>query len=122
MDRMVAFCGLVCTDCPAYIATQADDRDALEALIPHMSQGSTIEDALCDGCLTVDGRLVLACRNCQVQACGQALGLPNCAHCDEYVCGKLEPILKACDERGGVWEFARQTRGVLEGIRAGLEG
>jgi hypothetical protein len=29
-DRIIAYCGLVCTDCPAYIATQADDRVALE--------------------------------------------------------------------------------------------
>jgi hypothetical protein len=25
MDRMIAYCGLVCTDCEAYIATQAND-------------------------------------------------------------------------------------------------
>lgn len=30
MDKMIAYCGLVCTNCPAYVATQADDRDALE--------------------------------------------------------------------------------------------
>jgi hypothetical protein len=30
MDKMIAYCGLVCTDCPAYVATQANDRDALE--------------------------------------------------------------------------------------------
>jgi len=28
MDKIIAYCGLVCTDCPAYIATQADDRVA----------------------------------------------------------------------------------------------
>ena len=30
MDKIVAYCGLVCTGCPAYVATQADDRAALE--------------------------------------------------------------------------------------------
>jgi hypothetical protein len=25
MDKMIAYCGLVCTDCDAYIATQAND-------------------------------------------------------------------------------------------------
>lgn len=30
MDRMVAYCGLVCTDCPAYAATQAEARATLE--------------------------------------------------------------------------------------------
>jgi len=26
MDKIIAYCGLVCSDCPAYIATQAGDR------------------------------------------------------------------------------------------------
>ena len=30
MAEMIAYCGLVCTACPAYIATQANDRAALE--------------------------------------------------------------------------------------------
>ena len=30
MDKIVAYCGLECTGCPAYVATQADDRAALE--------------------------------------------------------------------------------------------
>ena len=29
MDKMIAYCGLVCTDCEAYIATQANDLAAL---------------------------------------------------------------------------------------------
>ena len=32
MDRMVAFCGVICSDCPAYLATQANDRDALDGI------------------------------------------------------------------------------------------
>ena len=27
-NNMIAFCGLICTDCPAYLATQADDDSA----------------------------------------------------------------------------------------------
>jgi hypothetical protein len=30
MDKIIAYCGLVCADCPAYIATPANDREALE--------------------------------------------------------------------------------------------
>lgn len=25
MEKMIAFCGLTCTECPAFIATQKDD-------------------------------------------------------------------------------------------------
>ena len=120
MDWMVAFCGLACTDCPVYIATQADDYDALEELLPQMSEGLTLEDAVCDGCLAVGGRLRVDSQHCPIRACAHARGLPNCAHCDEYVCDKLESILILCDGLEGVWEFGRQARGTLEGIRARL--
>ncbi len=29
-EKIIAYCGGVCTDCPAYVATQTDDREALE--------------------------------------------------------------------------------------------
>ena len=35
MKRIIAFCGLVCTECPAFIATQKDDREALEQVAAH---------------------------------------------------------------------------------------
>ena len=25
MDKIIAYCGLICTECPAFLATQADD-------------------------------------------------------------------------------------------------
>ncbi|MCX6027799.1 MAG: DUF3795 domain-containing protein [Chloroflexi bacterium] len=33
MDRIVAYCGLVCSECPAYIATQADDLAMKERVV-----------------------------------------------------------------------------------------
>jgi hypothetical protein len=30
MERMIAYCGLICTDCGAYIATRAKDQAAIE--------------------------------------------------------------------------------------------
>lgn len=29
-DKTIAYCGLICSECPAYVATQADDWEALE--------------------------------------------------------------------------------------------
>ncbi|MBN1875577.1 MAG: DUF3795 domain-containing protein, partial [Anaerolineae bacterium] len=30
MDKIIAYCGLNCAECPAYLATQANDMEALE--------------------------------------------------------------------------------------------
>ena len=35
MDRIVAYCGLVCSDCPAYIATQANDAAQFTKAVYH---------------------------------------------------------------------------------------
>ncbi|MBM3297286.1 MAG: DUF3795 domain-containing protein, partial [Candidatus Aminicenantes bacterium] len=33
MNKIIAYCGLVCSDCPAYIATQAGDKPALDKVV-----------------------------------------------------------------------------------------
>lgn len=95
MDRMVAYCGLVCTDCPAYIATQADDRAALEAVAAQWRQEYSAPDiktesVICDGCLTTNGRKCSHCFECEIRACATGRNMVNCAHCTDYACDKLE--------------------------------
>jgi len=95
MDRMVAYCGLICTDCPAYIATQADDRAALERVAAEWREEYnapeiTVESVICDGCLGDAGRKCSHCFKCEIRACGMARGVSNCAHCPDYACEKLE--------------------------------
>jgi hypothetical protein len=125
MDRMIAFCGVTCTDCQAYVATQADDRDALQEVLAHWSAyfdrpDLTVEDIICDGCLTSDGRLNGYCQQCKIRPCAVTQGVTNCAYCDEYICDKLERSLSVCDKETGFFSFVRGARATLEGIRAGL--
>lgn len=95
METMIAYCGLDCVKCPAYIATQADDRAALEkvaaewrkAFDPHI----TADSIICDGCLVVDGgRIAGYCSVCEIRACARGRKLDTCAPCAEYEsCAKL---------------------------------
>ena len=115
MDKIIAYCGLVCTDCEAYIATQANDLAALEQMAARAREqfnnpDLTIESAMCDGCLGSDGRKCGYCFVCQVRACGMERGVVNCAHCDDYACEKLE----------GFFGMAPHARASLDGIRADL--
>ena len=114
-NKMIAYCGLVCTDCPAYVATQADDRAALEQVAAQWREeynapNITVEYVICDGCLTTDGRRCGHCAECEIRACGIERGVVNCAHCDEYSCEKLE----------GFFGFAPDARAVLDGIRGSM--
>ena len=115
MDKIIAYCGLVCSDCPAYIATQANDQAALERVAAHWREefnapDITVEFVVCDGCLTDDGRKCGHCSECNIRACGVERGVVNCAHCSDYTCEKLE----------GFFKFAPDARATLDGIRRSL--
>ncbi len=115
MAKIIAYCGLVCTDCPAYVATQADDQTALEQVVAQWRKefdapNMTVADILCDGCLTDSGRKCVHCAECKIRACGVEHGVTNCAHCAKYACEQLE----------GFFGFAPDARTVLDNIRQSL--
>ena len=95
MEKMIAFCGLVCTECPAFIATQKDDDEARKKVAESWSSEQyplKAEDINCNGCLTTEGRLIKFCEHCEVRFCGFDKSVKNCAHCDEFPCKALQKI------------------------------
>jgi hypothetical protein len=85
--------GLVCSNCPTYLATKNDDDDARAKTAAFYAEkfGFDLkpEDINCEGCLTVGGRLIGYCRTCGIRKCCSDRGLENCALCDEQSCEKL---------------------------------
>ena len=113
--RKVAYCGLVCTDCPAYIATRTGDTELLRKTAERWSApGSKVDpdDILCDGCLST-GRRTTFCTMCKVRACARGRHVRNCAGCVEYPCSLLEAhwqFMKAVDEAKPVLDDIRRGR------------
>jgi len=112
---MIAYCGLVCTDCPAYVATQADDRAGLEQVAAkwrdeYNAPNITVESVMCDGCLAEDGRHCSYWFECEIRACGAARGIMNCAYCPDYACERLK----------GFFGSVPNARAVLDEIRSSL--
>jgi hypothetical protein len=110
MERPIAFCGLVCSECPAYVATQKDDVEQRKKLAAEWSIPEyplKPEDVHCEGCVAVNGRVMSFCTDCDVRQCGIEKGVENCALCDDYPCGKHDKIFERSPE-------AKQT---LEEIR-----
>ena len=112
-NRMIAYCGLVCTDCPAYVATQADDREVLERVAAQWREeynapDITVESVICDGCLD-GGRKSGYCSTCEIRACAVEHGVVNCAHCADYACGRLEGFLSQAPDARTVLEEIRQS-------------
>lgn len=115
MDRIIAYCGLVCSECDAYVATQANDMETLERLARQAREEFGVEDAtaettMCDGCLGDQARQIGYCATCAIRACGVERGVANCAHCPDYTCEQLE----------GFFARATDARSVLDAIRQSL--
>jgi hypothetical protein len=114
-DKIIAYCGIVCTDCPAYKATQSGVKSELEGVAAqwekeYQLKNVTIKDVTCDGCLGQKGRKGAHCYECEIRACALALNVENCAHCDDYSCEKLNNF----------FGFAPDARVLLDQIRTGL--
>ena len=114
MERMIAYCGLVCTECAAYIATQANDREQLEKVAAQWSvefnATPTADDCMCDGCLATTDRHIGHWDECKIRACAIEKGVRNCAHCTDY----------ACDELKAFFAFAPEAQTTLEQVRQNL--
>lgn len=71
-ERMIAKCGLVCTECEAFLATQANDIAALtrmaEAANEQFGMQMTWEDGRCFGCQS-DLKKIEYCDTCAVRLC-----------------------------------------------------
>lgn len=93
MSKMIAFCGLYCTECPTYLATKNDDDDARKKTAEMYSEKFGFdmkpEDINCDGCLSEGGVLISYCQTCDIRKCGRGKGVDNCTSCNEQPCEKL---------------------------------
>ena len=114
MSQMTSFCGLICSECGAFIATQSDD-DAKRAEVAQLwSQQYNCDmkpaDINCDGCISDSDRLFGHCSVCEIRKCGKQKGVTNCAHCDDYACERLEEFFK----------MVPAAREHLDTVRSGL--
>lgn len=96
-EKMIAFCGIICGDCRALIATQTNDTEVKKEVARAWSaEKDTLkqEDIDCDGCLTTGQRLFKFCRTCDVRRCGYENGVENCAYCGKFPCSTLTGLWK----------------------------
>ena len=102
MEKMIAYCGLVCTDCGAYIATQKNDdkmrKDIAAEWTEKHNRTFQPEDINCDGCLPKTAKKFGHPNVCPVRKCGQEKGVINCAYCEDYACEELNKYFEMFPE------------------------
>ena len=71
--KIVAYCGIPCSDCPAYIATRKNDdalrRETAKKWSEMFKADIKPEDINCDGCPTDSERIFNHCRVCEIRKC-----------------------------------------------------
>jgi hypothetical protein len=114
MEKMIAYCGLTCSECPAYIATKKNDYESKVKLAQRWSKEYEHpfkpEDINCDGCLSREGAHIGYCGICEVRKCGMDRAVVNCAYCTDYGCEKLTKF----------HEMAPNAKAGLEEVRKGF--
>ncbi len=98
MEPMIAYCGLICTDCDAYKATLNNDDNLRREVAAKWSRDYNhpfkAEDINCDGCLPDTVKTIGPLSMCAVRKCGMPKGVKNCGWCDDYSCGTTEEFFK----------------------------
>jgi len=110
MEKMLGCCGIVCSECPVFVATQKNDdserRRVAEIFTKQYSTEYKPEDINCDGCISGSQRIFSYCSICEIRKCGKEKNVKNCAYCEDYPCEKLSKLFagysKAKDTLDGV--------------------
>jgi hypothetical protein len=114
MNKIIAYCGLCCNECPAYIAKKTNNDELRKKTAEEWSKmfNSEIkpEDVNCDSCLTKEGVIIQYCNVCEIRKCAQEKDVENCAFCEEYTCEKLEKWFKNVPNAKAVLDQIYSTR------------
>ena len=98
MGDMIAYCGLDCKKCDAYIATANDDQSLREKTAKLWAQLNNApilpEHINCHGCRS-DGVKTVFCENmCEIRKCAMKKGVSTCGQCAKLeTCSTLGAII-----------------------------
>lgn len=97
----ISYCGLLCEECPIYIATKNNDLKAKEKLAVECSTENitfTAEDMTCHGCFWGKNDNSKMCGDCEIRNCAKDKGVENCGVCPMYPCEITERRVPADSE------------------------
>jgi len=103
MEKIVGYCGIICSECPVLVATKKDngaERKKIAELFnrqygeEHRPNGQPYkpEDINCGGCVSEGARVFYYCSLCGIRKCGKERKVKNCAFCSDYPCDKLSSL------------------------------
>ena len=95
MGRIVGCCGIVCSECPVFVASRKSDaerRRVAEIFSRQYGREYRAEEINCDGCVGDGSRIFSYCLVCEIRKCGKEKGVSNCGVCVDYPCERLSKL------------------------------
>lgn len=98
MRELIAYCGLDCEKCEAYIATLNNDDELRKKVAKKWSELNNVEITPeminCQGC-RVDGKKTPFCESmCPIRLCATGRKMETCGSCSELMdCKKVDMVI-----------------------------
>jgi hypothetical protein len=87
MEKLIAYCGLNCAECGAFLAMKNDDQALREKTAAEwtvtFSFAFTPDMINCSGCKS-DGVKMGYCSQCEIRKCASEKGVVNCGACGDF--------------------------------------
>ena len=87
MKQLIAYCGINCEKCEAYIATQNNDNALREKVARLWSEMNGVEITPeminCDGCRVNGVKTPFCDKYCQIRQCALVKAFETCGNCSE---------------------------------------
>ena len=87
MEKMIAYCGINCAECGAYLAMKNNDQALREKTAAEWTKAHnfnfTPDMINCTSCKG-DGVKVGHCSQCEIRKCASGKDFANCGACDEF--------------------------------------
>lgn len=101
MGKMISACGVICSDCPAYLAASkgiAYQRQVADVWRRIYGLEEPPANISCGGCLGKDDQIFHTCLHCNARRCSRSKGFLTCAGCTVEDCEDLENAQSAWDD------------------------
>jgi len=117
MEKMIGYCGIICSACPVLIATQKNDdaerKRVAEIFTNQYGKEYKPEDINCEGCTSDSSRIFSYCNVCEIRKCGREKYVKNCAYCPEYPCEKLSQLFSKYSKAEEILDEIRRGLGAV---------
>lgn len=115
--EIISCCGIMCGECPVYIAAERGDGSMKKYLAHEYSSAGrelTPEDIVCGGCHSADRENDKFRGGCVIRSCCREKNVRLCAECRDFPCSKVhEYIPEGTEHRARLEEMHEACRELL---------